>query len=108
MPINPLINLAPSSGVSTVSRPAADAGAASEAAQRHEKLKKACEEFESIFIGMMLKQMRKSMTGSNALFGNSSEAKLYQGMMDDATASQMSKAGGLGLSELLCKRLEGK
>ncbi len=55
---------------------------------------------------MLLKQMRKSMTGGNALFGNSSEAKLYQDMMDDATASQMSKTGSLGLANVLYKTLE--
>jgi flagellar protein FlgJ len=105
MPIPPLSSLTPSPGVSTTNKPA---DAVTEAAQRHEKLKKACQEFEAIFIGMMLKQMRKSLTGSNALFGNSSEAKLYQEMSDEATASQMSRAGGLGLADLLCKRLEGR
>ncbi|HZP80535.1 MAG TPA: rod-binding protein [Chthonomonadaceae bacterium] len=106
MPIPPLSSLTPSPGVPATNRPA---DAVTEAAQqRHEKLKKACQEFEAIFIGMMLKQMRKSLTGSNALFGNSSEAKLYQEMSDEATASQMSRAGGLGLADLLCKRLEGR
>jgi peptidoglycan hydrolase FlgJ len=78
----------------------------SEAARQREKLKKATQDFEAVFVGMMLKQMRKSMTGGNALFGNSSDSKLYQDMSDDATAQQLSKTGGFGLAKLLYKTME--
>lgn len=74
--------------------------------KQKERATKATQEFESIFIGMMLKQMRKSMTGENALFGNSSEAKIYQDMMDDTLAQQMSKTGTFGLSKAMLKSME--
>ena len=48
---------------------------------------------------MMLKQMRKSMAGENALFGKSQEAKVYQDMMDDSLAQQMSKTGDIRTRE---------
>jgi Rod binding domain-containing protein len=83
-----------------VSSPAAEA--------RHRKLVKAAQDFEAVFVGSMLKQMRKSITGGNALFGNSSEAKMYQEMMDDATAQQMSHTGAFGLANLLLHSLEPK
>ncbi len=79
-----------------------------DAARQHDRLKKATQEFESVFLGMMLKQMRKSMTGGNALFGNSQEAKMYQDMMDDETAKQMSRTGSFGLARTLCDRLAPK
>ena len=71
-----------------------------------DKLKKTTQDFEAVFLGMMLKQMRKSIAGENALFGNSHEAKMYQDMMDDATAKHISKAGTFGLAKLLYKTME--
>ncbi len=73
---------------------------------RHKKLQKAAQDFEAVFIGNMLKQMRKPITGENTLLGNSSEAKMYQEMMDEATAKQMSRTGSFGLANLLCRTLE--
>lgn len=74
--------------------------------RQNARLKKATQDFEGVFIGQMLKQMRKSMAGANPLFGNSSEAKLYQEMQDDATAENMSKTGSFGLGHLLYKTMK--
>ena len=83
-----------------------DTAPMSEATRERERLKKATQDFEAVFVGIMLKQMRKSMTGGNALFGNSSDSKLYQDMMDDATAQQLSKTGSFGLARVLYKAME--
>src|SRR5262245_54083390 len=74
--------------------------------QRRAKLKQATQDFEAIFVGMMLKEMRKTMTSDNPLFGNSSQAKYYQEMMDDAVAHQISRTGQFGLGNLLYKKVE--
>jgi flagellar protein FlgJ len=65
------------------------------------RVTKATQDFEAIFIGMMLKQMRKSMAGENPLFGKSSESKLYQDMMDDKLAETMSRTGTFGLARAM-------
>ncbi len=70
------------------------------------RVTKATQDFEAVFIGMMLKQMRKSMAGDNALFGKSSESKIYQDMMDDSLAQQMSKTGTFGLAKAMVKSME--
>src|SRR3954469_12376919 len=70
------------------------------------RVTKATQDFEAVFIGMMLKQMRKSMAGDNALFGKSQEAKVYQDMMDDSLAQQMSKTGTFGLAKAMVKSIE--
>lgn len=70
------------------------------------RVTKATQEFEAVFIGMMLKQMRKSMAGENAMFGKSSESKIYQEMMDDNLAQQMSKTGTFGLAKAMMKSIE--
>ncbi len=80
----------------------------SPAAIQDAKLKKASQDFEAVFVGMMLKQMRKSIGGSNALFGNSSQSKIYQDMMDDTMAAQLSKTGSFGLANAIYKSLAGK
>jgi flagellar protein FlgJ len=85
-----------------------DAGyvtAKAEYATKRAKLAKTTQDFEAVFVGMMLKQMRKSMAGQNALFGNSSESKMYQDMMDDATAKHMSQVGTFGLAKMLFKTM---
>lgn len=70
------------------------------------RLKKASQDFESIFVGMMLKEANKPLDGEHALFGNSEQAKLYQDMMDDAIAGQISKSGSFGLGKAIYKSLE--
>ncbi len=76
-----------------------------EQTKQHQKLVKAAQDFEAVFIGTMLKQMRKSMAGDTPLFGGSQESKMYQEMMDDAVAQQMSRTGSFGLANLLVKSL---
>jgi Rod binding domain-containing protein len=70
------------------------------------RITKVTQDFESVFIGMMLKQMRKSMAGDDPIFGKSSEAKVYQDMMDDKLASAMSKTGTFGLATAMKKSIE--
>jgi Rod binding domain-containing protein len=74
--------------------------------KQNTRITKVTQDFEAVFIGMMLKQMRKSMAGDNALFGKSSEAKVYQDMMDDTLASTMSKTGTFGLATAMRKSIE--
>lgn len=73
---------------------------------RKEKLKKATQGFESVFVGLMLKQMRKSLDGGKSALGNSSESKLYKEMMDEALAGRISEGGSFGLAKTLYKRME--
>lgn len=74
--------------------------------QKKAKLKKATQEFESLFIGMMFKQVRKGMEGANPLLGKSHESKMYQEMMDDTLSHRMSESGSFGIGKTLYNRLE--
>lgn len=74
--------------------------------RQREKLKIATQEFEAVFIGLMLKQVRKSLMDDNPLFGKSQEAKFYQEMMDEKLAEQMSRTGQFGLARTLYQRME--
>ncbi|MCS6777563.1 MAG: rod-binding protein [Chloroherpetonaceae bacterium] len=80
--------------------------ALSELERRRARLKKAVQDFEAIFVGMLIKQMRQSMAGSNPLFGSNAQAHYYQEMMDEAIARRLSQTGAFGLGRMLYQRME--
>ena len=69
-----------------------------------EGLRRVTQEFESVFISELLKQMRKP-EWSNGLFGEDRTMKIYAVMRDESFASEMSKAGGLGIGSMLYAEL---
>src|ERR1044071_10458053 len=66
-------------------------------------LKEAAKQFESLFTKMMLESMRKASFG-DPMFG-SDQGDMYQGMMDDQMAVQLSQGKGLGLADMLIRQL---
>ncbi len=70
-------------------------------------IKKVSEEFESIFLGYMLKQMRKTVP-DDPLFGNSTAKDIFLDMHDEAMSKDLAKAGGIGLAAILYKQLAGE
>ncbi len=72
---------------------------------KEEKLKKACADFESIFINFMLKTMRNTVpqSGTNKLPGKD----IYAAMIDQKVAEDLAKrGGGIGLQEMLLRQLK--
>lgn len=69
-------------------------------------LKKAAEQFEAMFIQMMMKTMREA-SGSEGedLMGNNA-TQTYQGLFDQEIAHSMAKRGGLGLADMMIKSVE--
>lgn len=66
-------------------------------------LREVARQFESIFTKMMLESMRAASFG-DPLFGGD-QADMYQGMMDDQLAVEMSRGKGLGLADMLIRQL---
>ena len=66
-------------------------------------LREVARQFESIFTKMMLEGMRSSSFG-DPMFG-SDQADMYQGMMDDQMAVQLSSGRGIGLADMLFRQL---
>ena len=69
-----------------------------------EKLKKACTDFEALFVARMLKQMRQTIP-QNGLLGNGPGKEVYQGFMDQELAKKISQRGGVGLGEKLYRQV---
>lgn len=67
------------------------------------KLKKACQDFEAVFIGQIWKQMRASVPKEGML--HSKEQESYLSMFDQELSVKMSQGGGIGLSDMLYANL---
>ena len=66
-------------------------------------LREVARQFESIFTKMMLDSMRAASFG-DPMFG-SDQGDMYQDMMDDQLAIEMSQGKGLGLADMLIRQL---
>lgn len=69
-----------------------------------ERLKRACEDFESIFVDFMLQQMRQTVPQNDLLGGGKAE-QLYTSMMDSELAKSISRQRGLGLADQMYRQL---
>jgi flagellar protein FlgJ len=61
-----------------------------------EKLKKACTDFEALFMAQMLKFMRQSLP-QTGFFGKGVGSDIYQSLMDQQLSQELSQSKGLGL-----------
>jgi flagellar protein FlgJ len=69
-----------------------------------EKLKKACLEFETFFVGMMLKSMRQTLPGDNFLSAAPGK-DVYQSMFDEELSRTIARGGGIGLGKRMADLL---
>ncbi len=70
---------------------------------KEEKLREACEGFESVFVQKIWEQMRKNVQHDSYL--HSRDEQMYQGMYDAEFAKKMTEAGGIGLADMLYEQL---
>ncbi len=70
------------------------------------KLKKACSDFEAIFIKQMLDSMRKTVPKNSLLDGGMAEG-IFEDMLYDKYANKMSETAHFGIKEILYKQLSG-
>lgn len=68
-------------------------------------LKSAAQQFESVFINMMLKSMRDATPQDGMM--DSDQTRMFTGMLDQQLSQSIS-AKGIGLADILVKQLGGK
>ncbi len=80
-----------------------------DSAEKKEALKEAAQQFESIFMKMLLSSMRKAqdVLESDSPF-NSESTKFYRDMHDQQMAVELSSNGSLGLTDLIVRQLGGE
>ncbi|AEF04212.1 flagellar assembly peptidoglycan hydrolase FlgJ [Alteromonas naphthalenivorans] len=70
-------------------------------------LQEAAEQFEAIFVQMMLKSMRKAqdaLADEDSPF-NSQQVKFYRDMHDQQLATDLTAGGGMGLADIIVKQM---
>ena len=75
--------------------------------ERTEELRKACKDFESLFIAQLLKTMRSSIEKSG-LFEEDMGSEIYQSMFDLEVSNKIADGGGFGLADMLLAKLSAK
>lgn len=72
-----------------------------------ETIRQVASQFEALFIESLLKNMRSAEL-ADPLLGGSDQQKMYQEMMDQQLALNMSSSGGIGLADMLVQQLGGE
>ena len=68
-------------------------------------LKKACQEFEAVYIQAMFQSMRKTIP-EGGLFEQDHATKMYQEMLDQQIATDISRHQSLGLADQMYRQME--
>jgi peptidoglycan hydrolase FlgJ len=71
--------------------------------QEEAKLKDACQQFESLFLSQVLKEMQKSIPKNE---GEGKDKEMYQEMMYDEISKSMASSGGVGLANILYQQMK--
>jgi len=69
-----------------------------------EQLREVCNQFESIFINMMFKDFRGSLS-EDGLIPRGQGEKIFEGMLDEEMSKEMSKSGAFGISDVMYQQL---
>ena len=72
-----------------------------------QRLKKACQDFESHFLAQMMKTMRQSLPEAG-LFGDGPGEKYFTQLFDEEIATRVSRTKGVGIAEALYRDLKGE
>ena len=71
------------------------------------KLRTVCRDMETMFLNMLLTSMRTTVP-EGGLLEKSNGEKIMQSMYDQQLSSTMSKAGGIGIADMLYRQLAVK
>jgi flagellar protein FlgJ len=69
-----------------------------------ERLKKACADFEGIFLNFMLQTMKKTLPG-DAIFGKSHQREIYDTLFYQEISSKLARERGMGIGDALYRQL---
>ena len=69
--------------------------------------KRVSKEFEALFLGQMMEAMVPKAKDDGSLFGKDKGDEIFQSMMMDEYAKQISKAGGIGIASSIERELLG-
>ena len=74
-------------------------------AQQEKQLKSVCLQFESLFIEMLMRQMRDSVPKGGFLDGGNAE-RLFKGMQDEQLAQEIGRRGAFKVGDILFQQMK--
>jgi flagellar protein FlgJ len=92
-------------GQPAVSRSQAAIQPNTDPSQDAQRLRKACRDFESVFLRILLHEMRKGIP-EGGVFALSASTGMYREIADDYFAAKLAESGGMGLGDVLYEQLE--
>jgi flagellar protein FlgJ len=70
------------------------------------ELREACEAFESYFLQILFREMRKTtFADEGGFFAKSYAEKIFIDMLDEEISKNMAKSGGIGLAEQMLRQM---
>lgn len=70
-----------------------------------EAIQYAAEAFESYFIQMMLREMRRTIPDEGGLIPTSQAERIFTEMLDEEISKEAARAGGIGLAQVIVQQL---
>jgi len=80
------------------------AAGSAQKSQSQTEARKVAQDFEALFLNMMLKEMRKTV-GKGGLLGDDAGTQVFQELMDTALADAMAKSSKFGLGDIVAKHM---
>jgi flagellar protein FlgJ len=68
-------------------------------------LREATEAFESYFLQMMMREMRRTLNDEQRIIPKSNAERIFTDMLDQENAIQMARAGGVGLADAMFQQM---
>jgi flagellar protein FlgJ len=70
--------------------------------QNPQQLRQVAEELEGLFLGLLLKSMRSTVS-DGGLFKEGTDAKMYKEMFDQEVGRSLARRGGIGLADMIVR-----
>jgi Rod binding domain-containing protein len=67
-----------------------------------ERLRKAAQELEGVFLGLLLKAMRGTVA-EGGLFRAGLDSQMYRDMFDEEIGRALARGGGIGLAQIILR-----
>ena len=68
-------------------------------------IQEAAEAFESYFLQIMLREMRRTLPEDGGIIPTSQGERIFTEMLDEEKAQEMARAGGIGLAQTIVQQM---
>ena len=73
--------------------------------EERQAIKDAAETFESYFIQIMLREMRRTIPDGDGIIPRGQAERIFTEMLDEELSNEMARSGGIGLSQVIVQQL---